>query len=106
MLLFSSIPESGFDYEPLPTKLSFPRHGLRSCVDIDIIDDFTVEKLEERFEVIMDTIPGLLSRIKISEGDSLVHIIDNDGKILYCMLHFSAPCIRMTPCILVPPVLK
>ena len=83
MLLFSSIPESGSDYDPLPTKLSFPRHELSSCVPLNIIDDCTVEKLEERFEVILDTTPGLLSRIKPDEADSVIYIVDDDGKILY-----------------------
>ena len=86
MLLFSSIPVSGSDYEPLSANLSFPRRDLRSCVHIDIIDDCTVEKLEERFEVNMYRTPGLLSRIKLDVADSLVYITDNDRKILYCRL--------------------
>ena len=90
MLLFSSIPESGSDYEYLSTNLSFEPHDLRSCLDIDIIDDCTVEKLEERFEVQMDRTRGLLARIKLDGADSLVYVTDNDRKILYCMLCICA----------------
>ena len=82
MLLFLSIPVSGSDYEPLDlsANLSFPRRDLRSCVHIDIIDDCTVENLEERFEVNMYRTPGLLSRIKRDGVVSHVYITDNDGK--------------------------
>ena len=95
MLLFSSIPVSGSDYDPLSMILPFPRHELRSCVHIDIIDDCTVEKLEERFEINMYRTPGLPSRIKPDEADSLVHITDDDGKILYCMLCATSKAVMM-----------
>ena len=95
MLLFSSIPVSGSDYEPLSANLSFPRYGLRSCVHINITDDCTVEKLEERFEVNMYRTPGLLSRVQLDVPDSLVHITDDDGKILYCMLCTTSKAVKM-----------
>ena len=85
-MLLLSIPVSGSDFEPLSANLSFPLRELRSCVHIDIIDDCTVEKLEERFEVKMYRTPGLFSRIKVDVANSHVYITDNDRKILYCML--------------------
>ena len=99
MYVISSIPVSEpldeRDYEPLSANLSFTRHQLRSCLDIDIVDDCTVEELEERFEVKMYRTPGLLSRIKDDAADSLVYIKDDDRKILYCMLCAASKAVMM-----------
>ena len=82
MLLFSSIPVSGLDFEPLFANLSFTR---QICVHLSPIDDCTVEKME-RFEVNMYRPHGWLPHIKLDVAQPLIYITDDDGKILYCIL--------------------
>lgn len=89
---------SGLDYEPLPpsTTLSFTSFQTsKSCVDIDILDNCTVEEME-RFAVAMQRTHGLFPRIKLDTDNLLVHITDDDCKILYCMLHAVLKPVMMT----------
>lgn len=75
---------SGLDYEPLPpsTTLSFASYQTsKSCVDIDIVDNCTVEEME-RFGVDMQR-TGLFPRIKLDTDNALVHITDDDCKLLH-----------------------
>ena len=98
MYVISSIPVSEpdmRDYEPLSANLSFTQHQLKSCLDIEIVDDCRVEELKERFEVLMHRTPGLLSRIKLDVADSLVNIKDDDRKIFYCILCAASKAVMM-----------
>ena len=51
----------------------------RSCVDILIHDDHTLEDLVEVFTVSLEAVPDLSDRIILNPAESRVLIIDDDG---------------------------
>lgn len=82
------------DYTGLPTMFSFVTGQSLSCILIDIIDDNIAERKEILSLVLqpLDSSPG----VRISRGQSIVEITDNDGG----KFTFSRPHIKK--CFFVP----
>ena len=66
------------DYIGLSTILSFPACETKQCVDVTIVDDEVLEKVES-FDVTLEKTPGLDTRITLNPVDGVVEIIDEDG---------------------------
>ena len=76
--IFSVSPD---DFIALPsTLLSFDECDTRACISITIVDDSMVE-MTESFNVTLDRIAGLDSRITLnpSRVEGVIQITDDDG---------------------------
>ena len=69
------------DYVDFHTILSFDSCQRRSCVNVSIVDDGTLE-LMESFSITLERTPGLDDRIDLDPVDGVVEITDNDGMLL------------------------
>ena len=54
----------------------------RSCVEILIHNDYTLEDLVEVFTVSLEAVPDLSDRIILNPSESRVLIIDDDGNVI------------------------
>ena len=74
-------PDIGLDYSISgPLSLTFENCTLRSCTEMSILNDNTLEDLVEVFTVSLETVPGLMDRISLIPAQTRVLIIDDDGK--------------------------
>ena len=70
----------GDDYTGLSgSSLPFSACQKRSCVDITIHDDLTVEDVES-FSVTLERTPGLDMRITLDQVEAEIEITDDDGE--------------------------
>ena len=73
LVLVSSQPVSGLDYNPPSTSLTFGQCETRQCFSLEIIEDDLMEGTES-FDVTLDTYPKLtIPRVY------QVHIFDDDS---------------------------
>ena len=76
------------DFVPLNTIEMFTPGNVALCVDVIIIDDETVEPLEEYFLVRLGRTSGLDYRIQLEDTVENFTIIDNDGMLFsYIMVY-------------------
>ena len=67
------------DYEALSTTLMFAACETRRCVNVTIVDDIIVEPCE-MFDVTLERIASVYSRISLSSMTTMIEIINDDGK--------------------------
>ena len=80
-ILFSSSPESPSDFISISDKMIvFQPSQTRSCVNVLIRDDGTVEQLET-FGVSLNRAPDLDERVILTQTSGFVDIFDDDGKL-------------------------
>ena len=76
------------DFVSLNTTEMFTPGNVVLCVDVIIIDDETVEPLEEYFLVRLERPPGLDYRIQLEDTVENITIRDNDGMLFsYIMVY-------------------
>ena len=81
LLCVSLSPDIGLDYSISgPLSLTFEDCARRSCTDMNILNDDTLEDLVEVFTVSLETVPGLMDRVSLIPAQTRVLIIDDDGK--------------------------
>ena len=68
------------DYISVDTDLIFDACDNHSCIDIVIEDDCLVERLDERFSVVLDRGVGMVESIRLEPATGYVIIIDTDSK--------------------------
>ena len=77
------------DYVPVSQVLTFERER-RTCMNVPIIDDNSLEINEESFKVTLTRTEGLDERIQLTTDEGQVTIRENDG--MYYVL-YSSDCI-------------
>ena len=85
VLLYVSVVDP-MDYRELNTVLSFAACETRRCVNVTIVDDLVDEPLES-FDYTLERTPGLDMRIRLDPVAGVVQINDNDGNIIYSLVH-------------------
>ena len=80
-LLSFSFAASSLDYGALNAILKFAACEMRSCVDVYIMDDITLEN-DESFDLTLERTSGLNSRITLDPVNGVVEITDNDADFL------------------------
>ena len=79
MMYFCSVlPESPTDYGTVSTMLRFGACETRSCVNLSIMNDVTLEP-GETLHVNLERTTELDSRITLNSVDGEIDIIDDDG---------------------------
>ena len=68
------------DFTSVDTELYFDACDNLSCIDIVIRDDCLVERLAERFSVVLDRGFGMVESIRLEPATGYVIIIDTDSK--------------------------
>ena len=73
LLLYTAL-----DYVALDGVCVFSEAQMRSCFNVTILDDSTVEG-EEYFTIAASTTPPS-DRVTLAPAETLIHIIDDEGK--------------------------
>ena len=69
--------------------MTIPHCARAACTFVTIIDDVTVEHMEESFVVNLETISSLTDRIKFEETQAVVTITDDDGMFISAACSYS-----------------
>ena len=77
--LWCTFPASGHDYESISTTVRAMPCQPVICTEVTIIDDETVELLEETFTVRLERTAGLDYRISLEDTPATITITDDDG---------------------------
>ena len=72
------------DYSDVDTILNFDACKRKSCVNVSIVEDVVLEKIE-LFNVTLERTPGLDRKIELTPVNGGIEIIDSNGMcVLQC----------------------